>query len=90
MWTPGKRKTVYLHFFKEPMGSFCWSEASNTVRSARFLVDGTPIAFRQEGERLFLDDLPIPLPDQPATTVVLELDGTPEALTGQTTFWIPE
>jgi alpha-L-fucosidase len=82
--------TVYLHFFKDPKGSFCWSETSNTVLSARFLTNGTPIAFRQEGERLFLDDLPSPLPDQPATTVVLELDGAPEALTGQTTFWIPE
>jgi alpha-L-fucosidase len=80
---------VYLHFMKDPGGSFCWAEAGNRVLRARFLADGRPIAFRQEGDRLFLDDLPVPLPDALATTVELELDGEPRAVTPQTTFWIP-
>ncbi|MFA6291496.1 MAG: alpha-L-fucosidase, partial [Victivallales bacterium] len=85
-----KGNRVYLHFINDPCGSFCWAEVKNKVLSASLLTDGTPLAFRQEGDRLFLDNLPLPLPDSPATTVVLELDGKPEALTKQTTFWIPE
>ncbi len=80
---------VYLHFMKEPNGSFCWAELKNKVVSARLLADGRPVAFQQEGNRLFLKDLPTPLPDTPATTVELELDGAPEAVTAQTSFWIP-
>jgi len=80
---------VYLHFMKDACGSFCWGEVQNRVRHAKFLADGRPVAFRQEGERLFLDDLPNPLPDALCTTVELELDGAPQALTQQTSFWIP-
>jgi len=72
---------VYLHFLKDPGGSFCWAEAKNRVKSARLLADGRPVAFRQEGNRLFLEDLPSPLQDAIATTVELELDGKPEAIT---------
>ena len=80
---------VYLHFMKDPCGSFCWAEVKNRVRSACLLADGRPIDFRQEGGRLFLDNLPSPLPDPLCTTVELELDGLPRALSRQTTFWIP-
>jgi alpha-L-fucosidase len=80
---------AYLHFLKQPQGAFCWGEAKNRVLAARLLVDGTPVAFHQEGDRLYLTDLPKPLPDTPATTVELELDGPPEAITAQTSFWIP-
>jgi hypothetical protein len=74
---------------KEPAGTFCWAEAKNRVLSARLLADGRPIPFTQDGDRLFLTNLPAPMPDSPATTVVVELDGTPEAITAQTSFWIP-
>jgi alpha-L-fucosidase len=80
---------VYLHFMKDPGGSFCWAELKNRVLSARLLDGGQPVPFRQEGDRLFLDNLPHPMPDPIATTIELELDDTPQAITEQSTFWIP-
>lgn len=85
-----KGTRVYLHFLTDPCGTFCWGELKGKVLSAALLHDGKPLDFRQDGDRLFLDNLPVPLPDSPATTVVLEVDGKPEAVTRQTTFWIPE
>jgi alpha-L-fucosidase len=81
--------SVYLHFTTNPLGSFCWAEVRNRVLAARWLVDGRPVSFRQEGERLYLENLPDILPDAPVATIELELDGEPEALTKQTSFWIP-
>lgn len=85
--TRGNR--VYLHFMKDPGGSFCWAELKNRVLSARLLDGGQPVPFRQEGDRLFLDNLPHPMPDPIATTIELELDDIPQAITEQSTFWIP-
>lgn len=81
---------VYLHFMREPFGRFCWAEIQNKVLSARLLADGRAISFYQEGGRLFLENLPTPLPDALCTTVELELDGTPQALTQRTSFWVPD
>lgn len=85
-----KGNKVYLHFINEPQGSFCWAEIKNKVLSAKLLCNETPIEFEQTEDRLFLKNIPCPLPDSPITTVVLELDGKPEAQIQQTTFWIPE
>ncbi len=85
-----KGNNVYLHFINDPCGSFCWAEVKNKVLSASLLKDGAPVEFRQEDNRLFLENIPSPMPDSPASTVVLKLDGKPETLTRQTTFWIPE
>jgi len=41
------------------------------------------------GERLFLRDLPDPLPDSPITAIAVEVEGRPEPVTAQTSFWIP-
>lgn len=70
---------IYLHFLKEPFGSFCWAEVKSKVKSVRFLADGSPIAFHQDGNRLFLRELPVPLPDTPLTTIAVELE--PESVT---------
>jgi len=81
---------IYLHFLCDPSGNFCWSELKNKVIAARFLASGTPVRFHQKGPHLHLENLPTPLPDHPVTTIELEVEGRPEALTPQTTFWIPE
>lgn len=86
--TKGNR--IYLHLKHDPRGAFCWAETKSKVLSAKFLATGQSIPFRQEGERLHLSGLPTPLPDAPLCTIVLEVEGKPEALTAQTTFWIPE
>jgi alpha-L-fucosidase len=85
--TQGNR--IYLHIWNRPGSELCWAELKNKVLSASWLHDGTPIAFEQKGERLFLRGLPLPLPDPLVSTIRLEVEGTPEALTKQTSFWIP-
>ena len=45
------------------------------------------ISFRQEGARLFLGR---PEGAEVPYTVELEVEGKPEAVRSQTTFWIPE
>ena len=85
-----KGNKVYLHFLNDPCGCFCWGDLKNKVLSAKLLKTGKKIAFHQEGDRLFLEKIPCPMPEKPATTVELEIKGRPQAVTGQTTFWIPE
>jgi alpha-L-fucosidase len=80
---------VFLFFRHEPGSCFCWAELKNRVKTARFRSTGEPVRFRQEGPHVFLDDLPSPLPDPTMTVIELETEGKPEALTSQTSFWIP-
>lgn len=80
---------VYVHVFHSTGEELCLAEIKNTVLSAHFVDSGEPVPFEQLGERLFLRNLPVPLPDPIAMTIVLEVEGEPAALTPQTTFWIP-
>jgi len=80
---------VYLHVWNSPGTELCFAEMKNRVLCARFLDGGGNVACEQRGERLFLRGLPCPLPDPIATTIVLEVEGEPEPLTPQTSFWIP-
>lgn len=84
-----KGSRIYLHIRNGTGPELCWAELKNKVLSARWLCGGAPVAFEQKGERLFLHGLPMPLPDPLANTVVLEVEGKPESLTMQTSFWIP-
>ncbi len=85
--TKGNR--VYLHIWNSTGPTLCFAELRNRVRSARFLAGGESIAFEQSADWLTLRGLPCPLPDPIATTMVLEVEGEPMAITPQTTFWIP-
>lgn len=80
---------VYLHIWNSTGAELCFAEIKNKVLSAKFLDGGQPIAFEQKADRLFLRGLPVPLRDPIATTLVLQVEGEPEALTPQTSFWIP-
>jgi alpha-L-fucosidase len=84
-----RERSVYLHLLKSPGPEFCWGELKNRVLRATFVATGKPVAFRQEGARLFLTGLPFPLIEPLATTIRLEVEGTPEPITKQETFWIP-
>ena len=86
--TNGSR--VYVHLFHSPGPEFCLAEIKNHVRAARHLATGQPVPFEQRGDRLFLRGLPVPLPDPIATTIVLDVEGTPTPIRHQQTFWIPE
>jgi alpha-L-fucosidase len=80
---------VYLHIFNSTGPELCFAEMKNRVISARFLDGGSPVVFEQKENRLFLRGLPVPLPDSIATTIVLQVEGEPEPITLQTSFWIP-
>lgn len=85
-----KGNKIFLHFLVNPNGEFCWGELKNKVKKAYFNSNGENIEFRQDGERLFLLNLPDPLPCSPVSTIVLEVEGRPKPIRNQTTFWIPE
>lgn len=85
----GKGSRIYLHIRHSTGTELCWAELKNKVLSARWLDGGQPVKFEQIGERLFLRDLPVPLPDPITSTIELEVEGTPAVLTEQTSFWIP-
>ena len=78
---------VYLHFLVDPKGVYCWADLKNRVLAARWLDDGSPVAFERRGNRLFLRGLSWRAPGR---TVVLDVEGRPEPVAPQTTFWIPE
>ena len=80
---------VYLQIWNSTGKDLCIAEMKNRVISARFLDGGIPVAFEQKDNRLFLRGLPVPLPDLIATTIVLQVEGEPEPITPQTSFWIP-
>lgn len=80
---------VYLHLTKSPGPEFCWAELRNKVLRATYVATGAPVAFRQEGDRLWLTGLPCPLVEPLATSIRLEVEGVPEPITRQGTFWIP-
>jgi alpha-L-fucosidase len=79
---PGHR--LYLHFHQQPGPEFCLAELRN-----RMLVGGQSVAFTQTGDRLFLQGLPVPLPDSPVTVIELELDGPPRVWQKTENHWIP-
>ena len=73
-----------------PGTEFCLAEIKNKVLSARYVATGQAVEFEQRGERLFLRALPCPLPDPIATSIALEVEGPPEPIRIQETFWIPD
>ncbi|MFA6286797.1 MAG: alpha-L-fucosidase [Opitutaceae bacterium] len=84
-----KGNRIYLIIRCSPGSELCWAECKNRVLSARWLDGGALIAFEQQGDRLYLRDLPETLPDPLGTIIEMEVEGVPEPLTPQTTFWIP-
>jgi alpha-L-fucosidase len=80
--------TVYLHLFNPPGRSLCYAEIANRVRAVRLVHCNTPIPFRQQPPHLWIDSLPAK-PDPIATTIAIEVEGDPQPISPQTTFWIP-
>ena len=84
-----KGNRIYLHVRNHTGPELCWPELKNKVKRVWWLDGGAPVDFAQSGERLVLRGLPVPLRDPLASTLVLEVEGTPEVLSAQTSFWIP-
>ena len=77
--------TVYLPL-KFALTDICWAELKNKALRVRQLDTGKELAFEQQNNRLFIHGIECTLP---WTVVAVEVEGTPEAATDQTTFWIP-
>lgn len=84
-----KGNKIYLHIFNATGSELCVTDIKNNVLSARYLDGGRSIDFTNENGRLVLRNLTVPFPDQIATTIVLEVEGVPETLRHQISFWIP-
>ncbi len=82
--------TIYLHMLHPPVGEeLTWAEPANKVLSARLLATGEPVSFRQDGPKVTLTGW-AHARDPIATTIALEVDGTPAPATRQESFWIPD
>lgn len=80
---------LYLHIWNEVDGDLCFAEIKNTVKSAKVLATGLPLSIEQDGPRCFIRGLPKMTGNDLTLTLELELDGPPELITEQTSFWIP-
>lgn len=70
--------TVYLHVLYWPGETLHLAGLDNRVTKAYFLADGWSIHFEQQGEDLYLRNLPTIPPDPRDTVIVLEVEGTPK------------
>ena len=86
-WVKGNR--IFLVIRNSTGSELCWGELKNRVLSACWVDGGEPVEFEQSGEKLFLRGLPVPLKDRLGSLIELTVEGTPEPVTPQTTFWIP-
>lgn len=79
--------SVFLTFLRDPKGSFRWAELANRCLAAKWVDDGSPVEFEQRDGILLLKGLSWRAPGR---VVELSVEGRPETLCPQTTFWIPE
>lgn len=82
-----KGNRIYITFLRDPKGSFRWAELKNRCLSAKWLDDGTPVAFDQRDGVVLFSGLAW---HSPGRILELTVEGVPETLNPQTTFWIPE
>ena len=64
----------------------CWAELANKVTRVTHLATGEEADFEQCGNRLFVKNIKY---TEPWTILAVDVEGTPEPATEQTTFWIP-
>lgn len=73
-----KDNTLYVHIYFWPGETASITGLKTKVKSARLLVSGKPVEFRQDLLRVHLLNLPKEALDTPITTLALECDGVPE------------
>ena len=83
---PGVRgNRVYLPV-KHETSSLCWSELKNKALQVTQLDNGKILPFEQNEGGLFISDIEY---SGLWTILAVDVEGTPEPITAQTTFWIP-
>jgi alpha-L-fucosidase len=73
-----KGNTLYMHVHSWPGDAAVISGLLVSVKSARFLATGQPVAFQQEKLRVRFTGLPSQAPDRPLTTIAIECDAEPK------------
>lgn len=82
-----KNSYVYIHIF-HALSEICVAEIKNKVKKVYELSEKRKLNFLQdENGRLFIRD--IPCEKDEITTIVCEVEGVPEAIEEQKSFWIP-
>ncbi len=76
--------TLYMHVYFWPGETVSLAGLQNKVKSARLLGSGKDVKFDQEEFRIRFTGLPSKAPDDPVTTLALELDGEPK----QDNIWV--
>jgi alpha-L-fucosidase len=69
---------VYVHALYWPGSTVHLAGIKGKLLSARLLADEWPVKFEQEGEHIYLRDMPSLPPDPRNTVIVLQFDGPPE------------
>ena len=69
--------TLYMHVHFWPGETVALAGLMNRVKSARLLATGKEVKFEQEEFRVRFVGLPSKPPDEPVTTLAIELDGEP-------------
>lgn len=85
-----KANTIYAHIFALAQPDLCIAEINNPVRHIRRCDTGQPVAWTRNGDRLLIRGLPVTQPGQMPLVLTIEVEGVPEPITQQGTFWIPE
>ncbi|HTX39787.1 MAG TPA: alpha-L-fucosidase [Bryobacteraceae bacterium] len=70
--------TLYMHVHFWPGETVALAGLKNQVKSARLLATGQAVKFNQEEFRVRFTGLPLKAPDEPVTTLAIELDGEPQ------------
>lgn len=87
--TTVKGSRIYLHVFKSTGEELCVADIKNRVLAARLLSDGRSLAFAQQGNRLFLKGIPpVTVAGAMPFIIAIDVEGVPETLSPQTSFWI--
>ena len=76
--TTAKGSTIHLHVFHWPGRRITIGNIKSRVISARMIATDRAVGFRQEGDRLSLQNLPARAPDPYDTVIALDLEGEPE------------
>ena len=77
--TSWKDGTIYLHIFHWPGSRIILGNLKSRVLSARLITTGKRADYRQEEDRLILENLPKKAPDPFDSVIALEIDGEPKA-----------
>jgi alpha-L-fucosidase len=72
-----KGNTLYMHVHFWPGSTVAMGGLMNQVKSARLLATGQEVKFEQDKFRARFTGLPEKAPDNPVTTLAIELDGEP-------------